>query len=74
MMFKGELFMTENELIKKFIEKRKEKGLSQKAIAEKLNTKQQNISRIEKGLISPTLKSFISMLECIDEELTIKEK
>ena len=73
-MFKGELFMTENELIKKFIEKRKEKGLSQKAIAEKLNTKQQNISRIEKGLISPTLKSFISMLECIDEELTIKEK
>ena len=69
-----ENFMTENELIKKFIEKRKEKGLSQKAIAEKLNTKQQNISRIEKGLVSPSLKGFISMLECIDEELTIKEK
>ena len=42
----------------KIAELRKEKGLSQRALAEKLGTSQANLSRWEKGIIEP------SIIEC----------
>jgi DNA-binding XRE family transcriptional regulator len=48
---------------------RKEKGLSQKELAEKSGSMQQMISRIEKHEQSPTLKTLCSMANVLDVEI-----
>jgi DNA-binding XRE family transcriptional regulator len=48
---------------------RKEKGLSQKALAEKAGSMQQVISRIEKREQSPTLKTLCNMANVLDVEI-----
>ena len=53
---------------------RKEKGLSQSALAEETGIKQQAISRIEKRENSPTLKTLCSLLDALGCELVIKAK
>lgn len=48
-------------LIEAVLKARKEKGLTQKEIAEKVGTKQSVISRLEKGKANPTV-SFLKKL------------
>lgn len=48
-------------LIEAVLKARKEKGLTQKEIAEKIGTKQSVISRLEKGQANPTV-SFLKKL------------
>ena len=48
-------------LIQKMIELRNSQGLTQKQIAKKLGTKQSAISRLERGTLNPTLKTFFKL-------------
>ncbi len=61
---------TEFALIEMIIEKRNEKGLSQKQLARKMGTKQSAISRLESGKYNPS----ISFLQKVSEALGTKLK
>jgi ribosome-binding protein aMBF1 (putative translation factor) len=50
-------------LIEAVLKARREKGLTQKEIAQKIGTKQSVISRLEKGRANPTL-AFLKKLAC----------
>jgi transcriptional regulator with XRE-family HTH domain len=47
------------------------RGWSQADLAQRVGTRQANISRIESGLSSPTLKLLQKLAEAIDAELTV---
>ena len=59
-------------LIASIIEKRLEKNLSQKELAEKMNTKQSAISRLESGSYNPSLSFIQKVAEALDSKLEIK--
>lgn len=61
----------EHKLIDTMISLRKEQNISQKQIAELTGNKQQAISRIEHKENSPSLKSFISIVNSIGYDLQI---
>lgn len=61
-------------LIQQVTKVRKEMGLTQKDLANKIGMKQQVISRVENEKHVPTLDSFIRILDGLDLELTIKKK
>lgn len=64
----------EYELIKRVVETRKEKGISQKTLAEMVGVSQQEISRFENEKHIPKLSSFIRILEALDMEIKIESK
>jgi DNA-binding XRE family transcriptional regulator len=61
-------------LIQQVTKIRKEMGLTQKDLADKIGVKQQVISRLENEKHVPTLDNFIKILEGLDLELTIKKR
>ena len=58
-------------VIKIIIKKRIEKGLSQKELAKKINTKQSAISRLESGTYNPSLSFLQKVSEALDTKLEI---
>lgn len=61
-------------LIRKMIELRISQGLTQKQLAKKLGTKQSAISRLERGNLSTTLRSFYKIARALNAELKITVK
>ncbi|MFH0873533.1 MAG: helix-turn-helix transcriptional regulator [Candidatus Komeilibacteria bacterium] len=61
-------------LLKKMIQLRIAKGLTQKQLAKKLGTKQSAISRLENGNLNPTLKSFYKLARALDAKVKITVK
>lgn len=61
----------EFELLKDFISLRKEKGLSQQALADLSGVVREKIAKIENGLNSPQINSLIEILEPIGYTLKI---
>ena len=59
----------EYEIIGQLIKIRNEKGWTQEELAQRIGTKQQVISRIEKKEQSPTLKTICSMANVLDVEI-----
>ena len=60
------------QLITSLIEKRLEKGLSQKELAEKMNTKQSAISRLESSEYNPSFDFIQKAAEALDAKVEIK--
>ena len=61
----------EFELITAIIQKRINKGLTQKALAEKIGTKQSAISRFESGTYNPSLAFLQKIAQALDARLRI---
>ncbi len=59
-------------LIEAVLKARKEKGLTQKEIAEKIGTKQSVISRLEKGGANPTVAFLKRLAEAFSSRLEIR--
>ncbi len=66
-----EVLKPEFELITAIIEKRVEKGLTQKMLAKKLGTKQSAISRLESGLYNPSFAFLKKAVNAMDLDLKI---
>ena len=60
------------QLIASLIEKRLEKGLSQKELAEKMNSKQSAISRLESSEYNPSFDFIQKAAEALDAKVEIK--
>lgn len=58
-------------LVKKIIQKRIEKGLTQKQLAQKVGTKQSAISRFESGSYNPSFSFLKKLAHAMDSELKI---
>ncbi|OGE93499.1 MAG: hypothetical protein A3K08_01665 [Candidatus Doudnabacteria bacterium RIFCSPLOWO2_01_41_7] len=58
-------------LIKLMIQKRLEKGLTQKQLAKKMGIKQPMISRFEQGMSNPTLKFLGRIAKGLDSKIKI---
>lgn len=58
-------------LAKLIIEKRLEKGLSQKELAEKMGTKQSAISRLESGTYNPSIQFLEKLAKALQLRLGI---
>lgn len=61
-------------LIRQLIRLRVSQGLTQKQLAKKLGTKQSAISRLERGNLSTTLRSFYKIAQALNAELKITIK
>ena len=59
-------------LIEAILKARKEKGLTQKEIADKIGTKQSVISRLEKGKANPTVAFLKKLAEAFSSRLEIR--
>ena len=59
------------EAIREAIASRKAAGLTQKQLAEKMGTKQANISRFENGNANPSLDFLQKMASCMGKTLRI---
>ncbi len=57
---------------RQLINLRKEKGLSQKELAEKIGTKQSAISRLENENYNPSVELLSKIAKAFDKELEIK--
>lgn len=64
-------FAPQYEVIRAAIASRKEAGLTQKQLAEKMGTKQANISRFENGNANPSLEFLQKMASCMGKTLHI---
>lgn len=53
---------------------RKEKELTQEALAQKVGTKKSNISRLESGRYNPSLDFLIKVARSLDKQLQINVK
>jgi len=62
---------TEYRLLGELIKLRKEKGLTQKALAEKTGKKQQTISEIENREKSPTLTTLCILADALDVNIEL---
>ena len=58
-------------LVKKIIQKRIEKGLTQRELAKKVGTKQSAISRFESGSYNPSFSFLKKLANAMDSELKI---
>jgi len=58
-------------LIKKLIERRLQKGLTQEALARRIGTKQSAISRLERGDYNPTLGFLRKVAVALNAKLKI---
>lgn len=66
-----EALKSEFEFITAIIEKRIEKGLTQKMLAKKLGTKQSAISRLESGVYNPSFAFLKKAVNAMNLELKI---
>lgn len=57
--------MYESNLIQDLIKRRQEKGLSQKELANRIGIKQPQLSRIESGKQSPTLRTICLICDAL---------
>lgn len=62
------------ELVRQIIGARVEQGLTQAQLAERVGTRQTNISRLERGDINPTLEFIRKIAAGLGKELIIKLK
>lgn len=65
---------TQNSIVaigKQIADIRKEKGLTQKELAQKCGIQQSNISRLEKGQYNPSIVLLESIAEALDKKLEI---
>lgn len=69
-----ELIAFKYELIKKLIQYRKAKKLTQKGFADKIGVKQQMISRFEKGNVDPRLSFVSKVINGMNHELCLNDK
>lgn len=58
-------------LIEMIIEKRLKRGLTQKALAKRIGTKQPVISRLERGTYNPSIKFLHRVADALDAELRV---
>jgi transcriptional regulator with XRE-family HTH domain len=63
--------MTPGELLR---EARRRHGVSQKSLATRASTTQSAISRIERGRVSPSIKTLSELLYLLGEDLTLSTK
>lgn len=63
--------MTARELIRKA---RARHGLTQAQLAARARTSQAAVSRIERGLVSPTIETLQNLLELMHEELSLDSR
>jgi len=61
-------------LIKAVVEMRKEKGITQKDLANMVGVSQQEISRFENEKHIPKLTNFIRILNALDLEIKLEKK
>jgi ribosome-binding protein aMBF1 (putative translation factor) len=61
----------EYEVMKLLVEARSELGISQSELARRTGIKQPNISRLERGLCSPTLNTLSALAKGLGKELVI---
>ncbi len=61
-------------LVKAVVEMRKEKGISQRGLAEMVGVSQQEISRFENEKHIPRLTNFIRILDALDLEIKLEKK
>lgn len=69
-----ELLRAEYETIEKIIDLRIKNKLTQRQFAEKIGTKQSGVSRLEKGLINPTLYSLSKIASVFGKKLIVDFK
>ena len=62
----------EYKLIESLIATRLKKGMIQEKLAKKLNTKQESISRVESGRVTPTILFLKRIAQALDSKLDIK--
>lgn len=62
----------EYQLIESLIEARLKKGLSQERLARKINTKQESISRVESGRVTPTIPFLKRIAQALDSRLEVR--
>lgn len=61
----------EREIIEQIIEERKNQGLTQQQLAEKIGTKASNISRLETGNANPTVEFLLEIAKALNKKLKI---
>lgn len=64
----------EYKLIREIVKARKEQGLTQQELAERVGVKQQVISRFEREKHIPTLDNFLKILDGVGLELKLEKK
>ena len=67
-------FATFDEMIKAMIRIRLQQGMTQKELAEKIKTKQANISRLETGRANPSVDFLQKIARALDRQLKITFK
>lgn len=64
----------EMQLLASLVQGRKDQGLTQADAGEKLGVKQTQISRVERGMVSPTLATVVKMADLYDLEVQLVPK
>ena len=64
----------ERELALALLEARTSQGITQKELAAKIGIRQSNLSRIETGMVSPTLQTLQKIAEGLGKKLIIQLK
>jgi transcriptional regulator with XRE-family HTH domain len=62
----------EYQLIESLIAARLKKGLTQEKLAQKINTKQESISRVESGRVVPTIPFLKRVAQALDSKLEVR--
>lgn len=70
--FEYDKFQPEFAVIKVVLTARKEKGLTQRELAEKIGTKQSVISRLEIGRTNPTISFLQKIAKALNNRLEIR--
>jgi len=69
-----DLLIPEYEAIKKVVRLRVKNNLTQKQLAEKINTKQSGVSRFERGFANPTILFYSKVATALGKKLVIDFK
>lgn len=64
----------EMQLLTSLVQGRKDLGLTQADAGEKLGVKQTQISRVERGMVSPTLATVVKMADLYNLEVQLVPK
>ncbi len=69
-----DMLRSEYELLDKIIALRLKQKMTQKQLADKLDTKQSAVSRLEKGMINPTVDFLNKLAAAFGKKLTVEFK
>ncbi len=69
-----DMLRPEYELLDKIIALRLKQKMTQKQLADKLDTKQSAVSRLEKGMINPTVDFLNKLAAAFGKKLTVEFK